>query len=592
MCCIKKTTLSLHLISTVFPFSAFGQTLNIPSGTNQETTFDLQKYYPDGVNLEGPSSTLKILQSVSGKYAPIGGGIFGRGSVVIDTSSNAIVILSGTPPSYSGFIQIIGASTLQGDVSPNSLLQLSSSQATYILDGTDQAALSLQGQGGSTINLGSNTLTIGQDSKGAIGKFDGVIQDGNSSGGDGVGNLQLLFGELTLGGNNTYTGTTTITGNDSSLIGTTESFPPPTPGITSSGSIINNGALTFNQSFDGTFEGNISGSGFVSINGEGTITYEGTNTYTGGTIVNNGVLQGPLTTNTPLNVNSGTYALTEPQTISILSGPEKGTVALEANTLTVNENTATEFAGQITGTGSLVMAGGGTLILSGNNTYSGGTTLDGGTVIINSSTGLGSGSLTFNNGATLDATNVTVSQDITLNASGGTFDVQPGLTTTLSGNIGGSGALILSGGGSLFPIGKNTYSGGTTLNNGTLAIESDDSLGSGPITLIGNANFGTIDVSKGTINLSQPITLNGGGGFNVGSGVTLELSGGITGPGPVITSGPGTLSLKGEVKYDAGTIVNAGTLQGSIPESTALEVNGGTFSFSLPYNFLREERRD
>ena len=128
--------------------------------------------------------------------------------------------------------------------------------------------------------------------------------------------------------------------------------------------------------------------------------------------------------------------------------------------------------------------GTGTLILTGLNTYlGGGTTLNGGILAVNSDLNLGTGALTFN-GGTLEALaaggGITSSKLITLNSLGGTFQADGGTGSTLSGVISGTGGLVRRAAGTLTLTGLNTYSGGTTLNGGILAVNSDLNLGTGP----------------------------------------------------------------------------------------------------------------
>jgi autotransporter-associated beta strand protein len=144
----------------------------------------------------------------------------------------------------------------------------------------------------------------------------------------------------------------------------------------------------------------------------------------------------------------------------------------------------------------LIKNGFGTLVLSGNNTYSGDTSINAGTLIITTNNGLGKdngGIVTVNGGATLDLYNVAVgAKPITLN--GGTLkDVTSSLAgditltadsflgatnsedvLTLSGLISGDFSLTKIGAGTLVLLGNNTYSGGTYVNEGRVFAGSSD----------------------------------------------------------------------------------------------------------------------
>ena len=109
------------------------------------------------------------------------------------------------------------------------------------------------------------------------------------------------------------------------------------------------------------------------------------------------------------------------------------------------------------------MTGPGTLILSGPNTYSGGTTLSQGILSISSAGNLGTGNIT-GNGGTLQTTATInpLALGISLNPSTTTSIAPNGATSlTLSGVISNSGSLAMTGPGTLILSGPNTYSGGT-----------------------------------------------------------------------------------------------------------------------------------
>ena len=103
---------------------------------------------------------------------------------------------------------------------------------------------------------------------------------------------------LTLTGENTYTGGTTIKDGVLSIGngGTSGSVK---------GDIVNNGALDFNRSDNLTYDGNISGTGLLGKQGAGTLELTGVNTYSGGTLINEGTLKGNIADNTDLDIVSG-----------------------------------------------------------------------------------------------------------------------------------------------------------------------------------------------------------------------------------------------------------------------------------------------
>jgi autotransporter-associated beta strand protein len=169
----------------------------------------------------------------------------------------------------------------------------------------------------------------------------------------------------------------------------------------------------------------------------------------------------------------------------------------------------------------LNVTGPGTLVLSGTNTYSGGTNLSNGTLIASDNANpLGGGAVALNpiTGNTailyltgsapsigsLASSGAGISQVILGNSvtpSGTALTVGAlGTTTTFSGVIsdaggGATGSLIKTGAGEIFLSGANTYSGGTTINGGVIAVNSDSSLG---------AVGGTLLINAGNFNSATP----------------------------------------------------------------------------------------
>ncbi|NBO42217.1 MAG: hypothetical protein EBU92_12025, partial [Betaproteobacteria bacterium] len=328
-----------------------------------------------------------------------------------------------------------------------------------------------------------------------------MVLNGNIS---GAGSLTKTNANiLTLGGANTYAGGTTVSGG--TLIGTTESLQ---------GTITNNAAVTFNQSSSGSYNGVISGSGLLSKTGSGTVTLGGNNTYSGGTIVSAGTLIGT--------------------TASL-----QGTITNNA-AVTFNQSSSGSYNGVMSGTGLLNKSDVGTVTLAGNNTFTGGTKVIGGTLALS-----GSGSLGALNGAvsieagTIDLGGMARTNGaFTLDAGtlrNGTFTASSYALTnagTVSAVLAGSGALTKSGAGTATLSRTNTYSGATTVSQGTLLVDTTGSIASSSATV----NGGLLNVN-GT---AGSVTVNDGGSLG-GSGSVGELSlnrGGLLNPG----NSPGTLT--------------------------------------------------
>jgi autotransporter-associated beta strand protein len=204
--------------------------------------------------------------------------------------------------------------------------------------------------------------------------------------------------------------------------------------------------------------------------------------------------------------------------------------------------------------------------------------------------------VTFGDGPTNRTVTITgitvVPASVTVNNSAGN-DYAIGGT----GVIGGAAALTKSGSGALTLTSANTYSGGTTLNSGTLNINNASALGAAsfsinggslgntsgaPITLTANnpqnwnGNFafsGPNDLDLGlgavTLNTTPTVTVNTG---------TLKVGGVISGDFGLAKSGAGSLVLSGGNAYVGGTVLSAGTL--AVNHATALgsgtlTINGG-----------------
>ena len=233
-----------------------------------------------------------------------------------------------------------------------------------------------------------------------------------------------------------------------------------------------------------------------------------------------------------------------------------------------------------------------TLTGSGNNTYTGGTTINGGTVVINSATSFGAttGGVALNAATVEVATGFSNSRIYTLGSSSSTFQVDPSQTFTVTGAIAGSGVLNKTGTGTMVLGASNTYSGGTVVTAGTLQLNGNDRL----------SNLGSVTISGGTFDLQTftdtvgLVTLNSGSiigtGTNALTGSSFTLKSGsvsaiLAGGGAVTKSGPGTVTLSGANTYSGGTSINGGILavtsSGALGSGGTISFNGGTLQFSV-----------
>ncbi len=318
-------------------------------------------------------------------------------------------------------------------------------------------------------------------------------------------------------------------------------------------------------------------------------------------------------------------------------------------TYTVNSvaNTGTPANSGIYGSASVVVNGGGTVRVTGPNTYSGATNIQSGTMILgtnagNTSTGsIGTGtSVTLGNsvGNTVgvlqlgDATNP-VNQTIAGlstsgsganavvggNASISTLNLNSASANLYTGAMGGTGsnqnnlALTMSGGGSLTLAGSNTYTGLTTVANGTVALGSSLPSTNSAVLGDGGTNAGVLQLGTSAGPLAQTLaslTSSGSGtsavvgGNAANSTLTINATGtdnygGLLGGAGSnqnklalsVTSGTLALSNSGST-YTGGTTVSGGSILsiaadgalGSAPASPAinLTLNNGTLRITAP----------
>ncbi|KDC87325.1 outer membrane autotransporter barrel domain protein [Bordetella bronchiseptica MBORD668] len=342
------------------------------------------------------------------------------------------------------------------------------------------------------------------------------------------------------------------------------------------------GVAAFSQQTDGTYAGVLSGSGNFAKEGAGSLTLTGVNTYTGTLQLKEGKVivsaaENLGGANSMLEFDGGTL-----NTTSDMTSVRRASIAAGGGTFEVAGGTTLNWTGRVVGNGTLVKEGAGTLALSGFNAH-GGTVVNAGTVQISNDYGLGNGALTLNNSRLASTADIYTEAAATVNGNG-TFDTANGTTLQWMGDIGGAGALVKTGAGTLLLGGDSLYAGGTVVNAGTVQVFKDASLGGGALTL-NNASL----ASLGSFSTARAATLTGNGTFDTATGTTLGWSGDIGGAGALVKTGQGTLVLGGDNQYAGGTTVNAGAVQvardanlgaaaGAVALNDARLASTGTFS--------------
>ncbi|ADP16978.1 outer membrane autotransporter barrel domain protein 5 [Achromobacter xylosoxidans A8] len=222
--------------------------------------------------------------------------------------------------------------------------------------------------------------------------------------------------------------------------------------------------------------------------------------------------------------------------------------------ITVNPAVTATLGVAIGGSGSLIKSDSGTLVLNGDNSYSGATHLSAGRLVVGSNTALGTGDLLAFPSTVLDANRqVALNNNVQLVIGG--LEIGGSADLTLNGTVGGPGWLIKNGAANLTLNGTNSYLGGVTLNAGTLTVGNNQALGGGALTVGGNS---TLTANQAT-SLVNPIALNAN--LAVTGDNDLSLNGSISGPGQLVKSGNGTLSLGGVNTSSGGVALSGGTLE-------------------------------
>ena len=354
--------------------------------------------------------------------------------------------------------------------------------------------------------------------------------------------------------------------------------------------------LAFNGTTSGTFAGNIvdanaASTGGVTVTGDGVTTLSGNNTYSGATRIIGGSLttgsNGALSRNSSHSVESG-GALTINNAVTIASltdgGSGTNTVNLNgtATGLTLSGGSWGANGGTITGTGTLSKTGAAAYNLYAANAVNlsapGSFVIANGMVNVDATDAIGldtavvvnatsttAGTVVFNDSDTIGSlagtganAGVITFSGITLTTGGLNTD------TTFAGQISGAGALVKQGTGNQTLTGANSYTGGTTVNAGTL-------------TGYAGALQGNIAVNQPGLLVFDQTLANGGTG---GSGIYAGM---ITGTGTDVTflgNAATVLTLTGNNSGFAGNFnFGNGTKLGTTAISAANNVGTGGLNF-------------
>ncbi|WP_207910680.1 beta strand repeat-containing protein [Chthoniobacter flavus] len=530
------------------------------SGTTTLNTITMEAVNNDRVVTVGAGNTLALgqtggIQLITGSRSLTIGAPGNAGTLTAGTAANAELFLSNFDSLNTITINSVIANNSVGAVNVvvNGLGTTILTVANTYTGTTTISSGLLEIENASGLGTGSTAISVGPG--GALALGNGITLSRNISlTGTGVGNLGAL---RSMSGDNTYNGVITVTGATSitadagstlTLFHTSPTTSVISENLTPAQNVTFGGAGTiFVNSQIG-----ISGAGIVKTD-SGTLVLSVSNPYTGSTTITGGILR---------ITNAGA-----------LGGTGSGTTVNSGGTLELTNNliVGAEALG-LNGTGANNI---GALHSVGNNSYAGKITLgsaarinsDSGTLTLNSTTGIsGAFGLTF----------------------GGTGDIvvtQPIATGTGSLTKDDTGTLTLATG--------NTYTGGTTMSGGTIAMTGSDTFAdSGALTLDGgvlamgafNDTVGAVTLRSGAITGTGTLTSSSTStsAFSVQDGsISVNLTD-ATATAGLVKSSSNTVVLSGTNTYTGTTTINSGRLvldySGGatvLPTTDAVNLSGG-----------------
>ncbi len=582
-------TLGSHFISS---------NINLNSSTNVTVVNSGDTLTLSG-NIATGTGTPTLSKAGAGTLVLSGNNTYGPASGTIGTTLSAGTLQVGSNTAIStGDLAVTGNAILQAGAAGLTLANNAIITAGDVL----------------TVDTQANTLIL-----------SGVLsQTGTSSALTKIG-----AGTLILTGNNTYAGATTIS-NGTLQLGNATAAGSVT------GTIVDNAALVSNRSNDYSLGNLISGTGTFTQAGSDNVTLSAANTFSGDTAISAGTLilaNASALQNSTLNYNNQGGALSFGTLTAVTLGGLKGAqdLALTNTTpaavaLTIgNNNQNTVYTGALTGGGSILKIGNGSLTLSGANGYTGTTTASSGTLTLGGTSNLTGQIIDTTGAAIIVADSAVINSSVAPNfatagtASSTSLTVKNTAQVTVpSLSIGNTGvqqgannfvtvqdtaALTVSG---VFNI--NNSNTGTTqgsnptlnLNGGTLSVGSFASPGASTTHLSTiHFNGGVVkalaDDTSPTVFFLPSITSftgavdTGGAQFDTnGHSITIAANlthGTGTPDGGLTKLGSGTLTLTGTNTYTGNTNINVGTLNFNATAALGAATNsvvfgGGTLQYA------------
>jgi fibronectin-binding autotransporter adhesin len=489
-----------------------------PSTTVWNSTTSGTLNWSTGANWTGsvppPSSRFSTVQFFTGPTLPAGT-ITSNNDSVGGHALN-VLTLGGTGPTS-------GTSTLS--LSGNALLLRRESLLDPIINLTATNGTGLTWNVSAPLTMEDSTTFQGAGT--ATFNFSGILS--------GAGSLiKSGTSKLILSGSNTFTGTTTISG------GILQIGNDDATGTLPAGAVVNNATLRFDRTGTLLVPNDISGSGAITIDcpiNAGTVVLSGSNSFTGNVTVNSGALR--ITNSSALGSTFSTKNI-------ILTNAAAGNPQLRLDGSSGPIDVPTGFIFKIGNAAGAIFNEAGDNILRGSIVLTSGGNADSRVSTI-------AGTLRLAGAITNDTTAL---RTFVIGGATGTGQVEGIISDgTLAGGI---IALRKIENGTWTLTAANTFTGATTLNAGTLRINT-----------------------PGSIHSSSAVTVNAailGGDGSIGGSVTVNASGRVA-PGAA-TGSAGTLAIGGGLTVTAMT-TGTGKLVFELGAPTASDrvTVGGTFTF-------------
>ncbi|HRZ86294.1 MAG TPA: autotransporter-associated beta strand repeat-containing protein [bacterium] len=470
-----------------------------------------------------------LVMSAANTYAgetKVSQGTLALGAINAAGGTTSVVVLNGA------VLQLAAGNTI-GDtasvnVSSGAVMLLTSGNSPLDTTGNDRIG-SLSGAGSVVLGTGSAGAYLETGFNGGNTTFSGTMS--------GAGGLTKLGnGTMTLSSSNSYSGGTTVSAGtlkstaaealgsgDLTISASVVDIGANNEGInklylTNFGKLLGSGVVT-GAGFEvqsGRIETGLAGAGALNKTSDGTVTMTGSNSYSGGTTVSAGTLIG-TTASLQKNITNNAD-------------------------VTFDQASTGSYSGNISGSGMVEKTGWGTVALTGVNSYAGVTKLTQGTLIGNTA------SLPGN---VIDNATLVFDQ-----ASAGTF----------AGAISGAGSFVKNGSGLLALTGSNSYAGDTTVNAGTMKLQSANSVADSNLNMLTVNSGGTLDMNNnskmfGAMSGTGIVNLGSGTITTGGSGANTTFGGAISGTGGIVKRGLGLMEITGSNSFTGMTSITEGKLK-------------------------------